>query len=256
MNFIQFGNGQNNFENMPEAELRAWCKVLSTENVQLKLVLNSYIERLDSSTTENQKLTNIMSVRSQNDICNLMLTQEINELKENVRILVEENKVLKIINNEYKQKINSLEADVALLKSRDEPITIREAVRVLESCICLEVVGGSKTQFRKGNFNISEILKGGKEHELNEVIKRSGLTLDHLDTLRYLKDYGDYITHANRPKLTKREWFDMLEINTSSELDDDEDLPKQQKDLLKALERYFPCEDDDLWNIVDPVAKP
>lgn len=39
---------------------------------------------------------------------------------------------------------------------------------------------------------------------MSSVIKNYGLNRNHLSTLRYLKDYGDFITHAHRPKLTKR----------------------------------------------------
>eukprot|EP00981_Chlorochromonas_danica_P014744 scaffold8739_cov173-Ochromonas_danica.AAC.3 len=151
--------------------------------------------------------------------------------------------------NDYEKRISELEA-------RDEPITVREAVRILEAYICLEAVGGSKTKFRKGNHNFDAISKTSDPKvtaQLSKILSTRGLSTDHLATISYLKDCGDFGAHAIRPAMTKDEWIEALtgeDVNEASEADERNDEEEKQlalaavrikTDLLSVLEAYNPC---------------
>jgi hypothetical protein len=174
------------------------------------------------------------------------------------------------IEEDYKSRIDVLEKSqvnfetrLEALENRDKPITVREAFRVLESFICLEAVGGSKTKFKNGNHNVESILrKGTYTIAYQEVLATRKLTADHIAVLSYLKDCGDFEAHASRPKLTKTEFYKLVlegDEEQVSEFDDAEAVASMKnikKDLLNLLEHYAPCPDNGPWDIKDPVAKP
>jgi hypothetical protein len=83
---------------------------------------------------------------------------------------------------------------LSALESRDNLITVREAMRVLETHICLDAAG-SKSRFYK-YFNIAKISQSNEsktQEDLTRVLTALNLTEGHLNILAYLKDNGDLI---------------------------------------------------------------
>lgn len=173
-----------------------------------------------------------------------------------------------IQNEMLRKKFNDFEKRLSELEARDEPNTVREAVRILEAYICLEAVGGSKTKFKKGNHNFDAISKTSDPKvtaELAKILSVRGLSKDHLATISYLKDCGDFSAHASRPTMTKEEWIVALtgeDVEEASEADDEEEKQlalaavKIKTELLSVLEAYNPCPaTGGVWVINNPVDK-
>eukprot|EP01039_Chlorochromonas_danica_P010891 gene10891-12104_t len=152
---------------------------------------------------------------------NKNLSKLVDELREENEQLKKENAELKRFFEQYSSRIQELEDDVQKLhadaklsadrisglETRDLPITIREAMRILERWICFEAAG-SKTRFQQKFYNLDKINTKGDptvRAGLVSVLTTHGLTPDHLDILGYLKDAGDLYTH-NRPTMTVDEW--------------------------------------------------
>jgi len=62
-------------------------------------------------------------------------------------------------NELLRHRFNVIEKILSEIEARDTPITVREAIRTLEACICLEAVGGSKTKFKGRYYNFDAISK-------------------------------------------------------------------------------------------------
>jgi hypothetical protein len=264
---------------MDEKTAKKYCGFLMNQNMMYMfqnqdLTLEIQAARSDVAL-HLQKITVLQSKLLEAHL----LTEQIDELKSTIILLQAENELLKAENKllkdslaDYKTRIEVLEKNeedyksrLEALENRDEQITVREAIRVLESFICLEAVGGSKTQFKNGNYNVESILKNGTYTvAYQKVLTTRKLTADHMAVLSYLKDCGDFGAHAGRPKLTKTEFYEMVlgdDEEQVSELDDAEaeavaKMKDIKKDLLNLLEHYAPYPGNGPWDIKDTVAKP
>mmetsp|Transcript_18400 Transcript_18400/g.26523 ORF Transcript_18400/g.26523 Transcript_18400/m.26523 type:complete len:286 (+) Transcript_18400:34-891(+) len=257
-------------DNMSEADLRINFKIIHNENAQLKLVNGAIAEKLNGLSSEVVKLTEKNRELHAKAISDHLLVEQNDNLRQTLEELKKENVMLKIENeilrnklNDYEKRISELEARendyekrISELEARDEPITVREAVRILEAYICLEAVGGSKTKFKNGNHNFDAISKTSDPKvtaKLANILSVRGLSKDHLATISYLKDCGDFGAHASRPAMTKEEWIVALtgeDVDEASEADKTNDEEEKQlalaavkikTELLSVLEAYNPC---------------
>lgn len=219
-------------------------------------------EQLRTKITElSAKITDQSLICQQNNelkIANEELTklnnqmkQEIQELRDLVQTLKEENRRLQKIIESYEERITNLER-------RDKPITVREAMRILERFICLESAG-SKNKFLTKFFNFDKITKSGDTTvvaNFNNILNRLGLTTAHLEYLSNLKDNGDIATHDNRPRLSKAEW-DAMQKDGDDEEDDEISISELWTGLINSLATYIPPPSDPFepWVIEDPVNK-
>lgn len=159
-----------------------------------------------------------------------------------------------------KEELASCEERITNLERREIPITVREAMRILERYICLESVGYSKTSFSAKFYNIDQIGKSG-DHKViakfNSVLHKLGLTEDHLAYLGGLKDYGDSVTHDNRPQVPKADWDNMHVYEDEEVEEDGTNISMLWKGLIDALATYIPppSEPSEPWVILDPVSK-
>lgn len=140
-------------ENMSEADLRINFKIILDENTQLKLVNCAIAEKLKELSNDVVKLTDKNGELHAKAISDHFLIEQNVNLSQIVEELRKENLLLKTENEMLRNKLNEYEKRISVLEARDEPITVREAVRILEAYICLEAVGGSKiiilTQYPK-----------------------------------------------------------------------------------------------------------
>lgn len=142
-------------------------------------------------------------------------------------------------------RTDKLEQDVAELKTRDKPITVREAMRILEKYICLEVAG-SKTKLKKC-YSIEKIKDGTVSEyktKLEEIKVKYGMTDDHFDMLAYFRETGGFCANKIRSVLTRENWN--LAIMEEDDNDDDKIIKLK---LLEVLERFSPCESNELWKL-------
>jgi regulator of replication initiation timing len=285
------GCSESSNVDMDEKTTKDYCIFLMNENMTYKFQNQDLTAKIQAAQSDVawdlQKSAVLQSLLTQA----YLLTEQINELKSTIVSLQAENELLKAENKllkdslvdymtrlevleeseeDYKSRIEVLEESkqdyksrIDILENRDKPITVREAIRVLESFICLEAVGGSKTKFKNGNHNVESILKKGTYTIVyQKVLTTRKLTADHMAVLSYLKDCGDFEAHASRPKLTKTEFYELVlggDEEQVSEFDDAEAVAMMKnikKDLLNLLEHYAPCPGNGPWDIKDPVAKP
>lgn len=184
------------------------------------------------------------------DLCDLLKFENVHENENLERTL-----------HETACRIALLEARVQTLLSRDAPITIREAMRILERWICYEA-SGSKTRFMKKYYNFDKINTTGDSavrSDLAIVLAKLKLTSEHTDTLGYLKDCGDLSAH-NRPGagMTVEQWDSSIVDNDEdkSNYDDEIAVATLKKELLEALAYFVPPPDDgSVWVMEDPVEK-
>jgi hypothetical protein len=168
---------------------------------------------------------------------------KISELKSLIVTLKQENELLKEEIKELKEqremllgRLDKVEATLTTAQARDKPISIREAMRILENHICF-TAAGSKNRYGKF-FSFSRIEQRGDsdvQAALAKTLADLGLTSDHCDRLDFLKEEGDNAAH-HRPVLTVDEW------NTALQEEDDEEKQQQNIDidLLAALMQYCP----------------
>jgi hypothetical protein len=180
------------------------------------------------------------------DSQNKTLTELLTELKA-------ENAQLKTENT--KKGLEEIRVALNLITERDEPITIREAMRMLERSLVYEAVK-SNTQFGK-YYNFDKVLAAGSPHvaSFNAALSRYGLTLEHVDIIAYFKDAGDEQTHDGRPMLSRNQWDELLRDNFPTDTSEQADVANiRTKEILDALERFNPVTDKDSpWEIIDPV---
>jgi hypothetical protein len=168
---------------------------------------------------------------------------------------------IKQITHQLRDEIEALNTRVIALENRGVPITVREAMRILEAHICLEAAG-SKRKYICGHYNFEKIRNGETDVQtrLATIMSDHGLTNDHLNMFDYLKDNGDYSAHHNRPLLTPLEFTNVLledETNETSSLDEEVVQENNiKKKLLQVLLSYSPCDDENnTWNLQHPIHK-
>eukprot|EP00981_Chlorochromonas_danica_P002360 scaffold453_cov187-Ochromonas_danica.AAC.30 len=149
----------------------------------------------------------------------------VEEQNKQLRLLVDElkkeNELLKVEKNQMVEDIKTMKMEIAELKLRDEPITVREAMRALEGSICYEACG-SKAKYKKLHFDE-----------------------EHLDEIVFLKEQGNVACHRDRPAISFAGWKKLMEEGAQEESE-----KSLRSDLLSALKGYFPIADDDEpWRI-------
>lgn len=177
----------------------------------------------------------------------------IKEHEINIEKLLKENELLntKIISleeliNKQNNRISTLEIDIQELKKRDEPITIREGFVSLEKYIMLEICG-SKNKARTFH-GVKELFREKKyETECNDFLTKNNITIDHINLIQEMKDYGNKSAHE-RP-ISNRVNFENIALSYMSDNDDKDMI----KDLLKYLEFKNPLDKiTGLWEIKKP----
>jgi hypothetical protein len=173
----------------------------------------------------------------------------------------DEIELLKQQNKELRDKIGALNTRVIALENRDVPMTVHEAMRILEAHICLEAAG-SKRKYIRGHYNFEKIRNGETDVQtrLATILSDHGLTNDHLNMIDYLKDNSDFSAHHNRLLLTPLELTNILledETNETSSLDEEVVQENNiKKKLLQVLLSYIPCDDENnTWNLQHPIHK-
>jgi len=244
---------------VPESEYK---KILD-ENIELKKQINQYYDnerilretiRINDLTIEELKKENEML---KNELLQLKLKlQEQSEIiKEQTEIIKEQN--IKITNldktvqeqseiiKEQKIKITNLEKDVKELKERDTPITIREAMSILETHMMVDLVGSKRQANRYYGINdLSE--RDNYKLIYNKYLKSNGISQEHIDLILELKKEGNKYAHSNRPTYNKDEWKDML-INSLDDPNNQQDI-KMIEDILVLMEKYNPLSDPWIMN--------
>lgn len=151
---------------------------------------------------------------------------------------------------EVKQRLSALEA-------RDNSMSVREAMRILERHICFNAVGKSISAFKK-YFCLSKIddsaPKDIKELLISELAKL-GLTQEHLDEIAFLKEFGDY---AVRPTMTIADWQrEILGCSSCEESETDSSSGEKaiRIRLLEALLTYVKVAEDSGHVMIEgPIA--
>ena len=196
---------------------------LSVENFDLKNKNEDLYKNL-----HNQNL-----LKEQTDFLvkeNAELKEKIN--KQNVKISELEIKV-----KEQDVKMTALEKDVKKLKERNIPITIREAICVLEIRMMTEIVGSKRQANRyHGIYDLSR--ENNYKTIYNQYLQNNNITQDHIDLMLEFKKNGNKSAHTNRPTYNKNEWKIMLL--------DCLDYPQNQQDInmlddiILLMEKYNP----------------
>ena len=161
-----------------------------------------------------------------------------------------------------RNKVEELKLMVQELLQRETPITLREAMRMLERSMCFDASNKSKTKFRSGNYCFSEIAKTGNSdviERLKSIQDELGVNNSVLATMRYLQKAGDFCVHQERPLHSIDEWREMLvqalsdedEDAQTSELEDSNTISSQINTILSLMNHYHP----DL-RFVDSVDQP
>lgn len=266
MNTITLPGNSLDLEGMSLEDLKALALRLIQENFVLKGMLPSlnaqiagFGDKLENSEKIRaellEKLTNSHLLSEQNEKLNeeiRLFKEENEELKREIQLLKEENEelkreiqLLKEEKDELKQKNSNFEERIATLENVTQPISLREAMRILENKICFNISGSMKKY--RNNYSFQKIRSGEDEQlkaNLQEKFNQLGLTSDHLTILDYLKDSGDFVAHKP-PSMLISEW--RIIVKTL-----DQDIQTLTDDLLSALSTFcpFPERESDSWNII------
>ena len=74
--------------------------------------------------------------------------------------------------------------------------------------------------------------------KLRDTLKKYNITNDYLDIIDFVKDAGDIVCHELRPSYTYKEFCEIFEGSTNSEIDQAE--LEQKRDLIRALATFIP----------------
>jgi hypothetical protein len=211
--------------------------------------VNNIVEGLQSAVKEQSITLERLDSTSKEHCVRL---SAVNNIIEGLQSAVKEQSItLERLDSASKERCVRLSA----VELRDNPITVREAMRILETHICLDAAG-SKGRFYK-YVNIARISQSNEskaQKDLTRVLTALNLSEGHLNMLAYLKDNGDSNTHYRRPMLSKAEWISMLTVDDDAV--DDDAYSKCAQDLMKALEHCIPCPPDGKpWKITYPMNK-
>ena len=251
---------------VPESEYK---KILD-ENIELKKQINQYYdnERLLRETIQNNELT-IEQLKKENEMLKIelsLLKQKIQEqdviikeqgvkIQEQDVIIKEQGVIIKeqgvkiqeqdVIIKEQGIKITNLENDVKELKERDTPITIREAMSILENHVMVEIVGSKRQANRY--YGLNDLSQQANYKLIYEqYLQTNGISQDHVDLMLEFKKEGNKYAHSNRPTYNKDEWKSML-INSLDDQQNQLDI-KMIDDILVLMEKYNPIGNPWLMN--------
>jgi hypothetical protein len=214
---------------VPESEYK---KILD-ENIELKKQINQYYdnERLLRETIQNNELT-IEQLKKENEMLKIelsLLKQKIQEqdviiqeqgvkiqeqdviiqeqgvkIQEQDVIIKEQGVIIKeqgikiqeqdVIIKEQGIKITNLENDVKELKERDIPITIREAMSILENHVMVEIVGSRRQANRY--YGLNDLSQQANYKIIYEqYLQTNGISQDHVDLMLEFKKEGNKYAH-------------------------------------------------------------
>lgn len=216
---------------VPESEYK---KILE-DNIELKKQINQYYdnERLLKETIKNNEQT-IEQLKKEN----VMLKIELAQLKQKIQ---EQDVIIK----EQNIKITKLEQDVKELKERDIPITIREAMTILENHAMIEIVGSKRQANRY--YGLSDLSSRDAFKLIYEkFLITNSISQDHIDLMLEFKKEGNKYAHSYRPSYNKDEWRDLL-INSLDDPQNQQDI-KMIDDILVLMEKYNPIGDPWIMN--------
>ena len=244
-------------------------KSLKLENESLSTQLKNQsilMEQIDELRKENTALKMIIDKQSIHikiqdeklaDLENAMTKQTEHFKSQDIKIchleidnanLNKDNADLKKNNIDLNMAITTLQNDVKLLKKRDEPITVREGMVVLEEYIMIEILGSKK----KARYfpNILDLFNDNNYvNQCQIYLTNHGITRDHVNLMVQLRRDGNYSAHNGRPLLTRSEWNDLI----ISAIDpNDVDDVRMSGELLSLLEKYSPPNASDPWEIEKP----
>lgn len=206
---------------------------LEEENMHLKATLAEEEEQPGETIAKHQdELVSLRTLVDQSQKAKLLLQSKYESPVEKYDALQAANTALAAL----EAKVGKLKEDIKDLQSRDHPVTVREAMRVLEGYICLAIVG-SKTKARKGLYTlklVSDSTDPTIKASLQNFMQNHQLTTDHAGILAYLKEYGDTATHDKRPLLTPKELLNLVQESSEEE----EKLITQ--DLVRLLDNFAP----------------
>ena len=243
----------NDLGQMTPAQLLEYAQGLPGSHVRLVLENAKLSADLGECGKEKSDLKDKLAGFQSKVATDHLLVEEITQLKECIKQLEEKNTSLKEENGLLRQLIRQLEEE------KVAPVTVREAMRILERWICFRAVGLSKTKFKSGLYCFDKINTSGDDAvcaALAAEQTKLGLSSVHLGMLAYLKDCGDYVAHA-REEYTVREWEVIVcGADEDSELDEDEAKEKKIKtELIAALSVVVPHNADGSLSISDPVNR-
>jgi hypothetical protein len=243
---------------MSAEEIRAFCRDILDENVALRATLHALTAGTTVATTAaareppNWALHHFLQISD-----DVPLTEQVDGLKKVVHILTEQVDGLKRVvqtllleNVQLRADIASVNDESLAMRKHDTPITIREAMRILERSICFDV-SGSKSKFVK--FSFFEKFDQSPDAPMKAVLEKKlatlGMTFEHIEMLRYLKE----ATHDSGPLLSRNQWTALV---TEQLQGYDVDDLKRALDLLAALEHYFPtASPTEPWKFFDPLNR-
>jgi len=184
-------------------------------------------------------LKNIKSLEVKNE-SNL---QNIKSLEVKFQNVQNENIALKNLNATLEEQVstlvkevNELKLSVTALKGAVESISLREAIRVFEHYVAIDIIGSKSAVKKEKIYTLKQLHKQYKPELLKKV------TEEEVATALYLKEGGGNIVHKMIPPRNQ-----MLEILDNLEEPDQ----TAAKSMIKKLAKY--CEDSNVAFGVDPL---
>ena len=239
---------QNNKNDVPLDSLpkKTLCDIIASNMLQIAQLTNDNTALYSRNQELEKDKENYCLIIEENK--KLIKDHEINIeklIKENERL---NDKILSMeehIDNQDK-RISSLEKSIQELQDKDDTLTIREGFVSLEKYIMLEIVGSKK---KARSFYGVKDLFGSKQYEseCKNFMAAYKITVDHINLISEMKEYGNKSAHA-RPVILKSE-FENIALSYLSD-DDDKDMTR---DLLQYLELKSPYDMiTGLWEIKKP----
>jgi len=217
---------------------------LIQENTDLRKRISEQNDKIDAleNYIVNQDIK-IEALEKSND----SLQKEVTNQKTEIVALKKNNDSLQKEVTDQKTEIVALKDDMNEMKTRDNPITIREAMTILEKHIMFEILKGSKTKMRNiksahNLFNDNMFIT-----ECNDYMKKYGITQYHIDLIGDLKENGNYAVHANRPSIERSEWNNLI-MQSLDDPNDSDDI-KAVGDILNLFEKYSPAPQSGDWKL-------
>lgn len=214
---------------------------LEEENTHLKATLAEKEKQLGETIIKHQdELVSLKTLIDQSQKAELLLQSKYESLVEKYGALQVENTALKSSLTALQAEVEKLKVVIKDLQTRDHPITVREAMRVLEGHICL-AIAGTKTKARKGLYTL-KLVSASTDPTIQASYQRfmqdHHLTTDHADILGYLKDNRDAATHDKRSLLTRDELLNLVQESS------DEEEKAITRDLVLLLDTFAPKDSD------------
>lgn len=247
---------QNNSIPLESLSKKTLCEIVASNLLQMAQLNEELTVLRDKNTSlekdkecyrmiieENKKLINEHEINIEK------LLKENEELKQKISVLEEHVKQQDNIIADMKNDIGKLNQAITELKSRDEPITVREGITALEQQMMVEITGSKKKT--RPFYGILDLAKD-KHYKINynNYLQKYNITQDHIDLLVSLKKEGNKAAHCDRPVLMRNEWDGLV----TSMLDDPTDVDdvKMVKELLVVADTYNKVMPNGEWMINKP----